>query len=890
MGPAAAADASAAKAKAMFSDSDSGSSGDSRDSGSSGDSSSSDSGASGASQSASASGDSRSRSDRAARGRRSRETTKRPKNVVGGDDASDHALTINAAFARRYEHNMRRAETQRLKEKVKREYIIRPPGSGGSDDDSDGSDDSSSSSESDEGDVPEKLRKQFAEALVKIKNKDPSLYRPDARLFDEDEEDDEDDEEAKKNSKKKKPKKQTLREVTAAQLLEGGATAFEEEEERRPNERGRGPKNPADAKSYVEEQADLKRAFLDAQKSDSDDDSSSGSSSDSDAGGLRVKRRAETPAEEDDDARKKALGEYFGDAPIGANEEGSAPRDDGGGIRGGDEKSPATTRLSKEDAFLRDYLMNEKWREAEGDGALGSDDDSDAFEEAERFEQTYNFRFEEPDGGAIRSHARSIEGTIRKASTARKDARRAKKERKMSEKERMRAEVRRLKNLKREEIRAKMAQIARVGGLAGADAVAKAQSLTAEFDPDAHDAAMRMMYDDAYYDGALLGEDGEALEAKPEFGDLDEEVRGLLGAQGATSGGGAENGGDDLNNLEGDEDADEGGGAAEESEAFRRVRDALQKKKEGDDFDGDDVDDSDSDGDGIPIPPEGGSGTDARAGTDASDENNKFSKRAAKRWKKELLAKMDEYYRLDAEDFIDDVPCRFKYKEVAPSMYGLTTREILAMSDKDLTQIVPLKKLAPYRRDADEGASAREKARSQRMAREFLKRDAERRREKERRGGRKGKNKRAPDEEGDKGDEGEDAAERESALEKAAEARKASYGAKAWGKHNVDENGRAIKKKKENAREGGDAGDAKGAGEAAAKNAAGGAAPKPRAPSRGPGRGKTRRRTSRSARSGTNSSAPRRPGCCSRVPLFRVCEYERERRRRRRRRRKKTTS
>ncbi len=824
MGPAAAADASAAKAKAMFSDSDSGSSGDSRDSSSSGDS-----GASGASPSASASGDSRSRSDRAARGRRSRET-KRPKNVVG-DDASDHALTINAAFARRYEHNMRRAETQRLEEKVKREYIIRPPGS---DDDSDGSDDSSSSSESDEGDVPEKLRKQFAEALVKIKNKDPSLYRPDARLFDEDEEDDEDDEEAKKNSKKKKPKKQTLREVTAAQLLEGGATAFEEEEEeqRRPNERGRGPKNPADAKSYVEEQADLKRAFLDAQKSDSDDDSSSGSGSDSDAGGLRVKRRAETPAEEEDDARKKALGEYFGE-PIDANEGSlaNAPRDD-----------DAPPRLSKEDAFLRDYLMNEKWREAEGDGGAGSDDDSDAFDEAERFEQTYNFRFEEPDGGAIRSHARSIEGTIRKESTARKDARRAKKERKMSEKERMRAEVRRLKNLKREEIRAKMAQIARVGGLAGADAVAKAQSLTAEFDPDAHDAAMRMMYDDAYYDGALLGEDGEALEAKPEFGDLDEEVRGLLGGEGAKNGGGAENFGDDVH-LEGDEDADEGGGAAEESEAFRRVRDALQKK--GDDFDGDDVDDSDSDGDGIPIPPEGGSGTDARAGMDASDGNNKFSKRAAKRWKKELLAKMDEYYRLDAEDFIDDVPCRFKYKEVAPSMYGLTTREILAMSDKDLTQIVPLKKLAPYRRDADEGASAREKARSQRMAREFLKRDAERRREKERRGGRKGKNKRAPDEEGDEGGdkgegEGEDAAERESALEKAAEARKASYGAKAWGKHNVDENGRAIKKKKENAREGGDAGDAKrGGGGGGEKNAAGGAAPKPPpAPTPRPGEGK----------------------------------------------------
>jgi len=44
------------------------------------------------------------------------------------------------------------------------------------------------------------------------------------------------------------------------------------------------------------------------------------------------------------------------------------------------------------------------------------------------------------------------------------------------------AEVRRLKNLKRQEITDKMAQIAKVGGLAGLDAVAAA-NLTDEFDP-----------------------------------------------------------------------------------------------------------------------------------------------------------------------------------------------------------------------------------------------------------------------------------------------------------------------------------------------------------------------------------------------------------------------
>ena len=40
-----------------------------------------------------------------------------------------------------------------------------------------------SSSESDEGDVPAKFDAQFAEALLKIKTKDPAIYREDAELF-----------------------------------------------------------------------------------------------------------------------------------------------------------------------------------------------------------------------------------------------------------------------------------------------------------------------------------------------------------------------------------------------------------------------------------------------------------------------------------------------------------------------------------------------------------------------------------------------------------------------------------------------------------------------------------------------------------------------------------
>ena len=760
---------SAAAAKAMFSDDESGSDSGSDTSGSS------------------------SGSDDTAK----RRASKAPSNVAG--KAGD-VLTINKKFAERFEHNKRREETHRLQEKVKREYILRPGDVGDSESDSE-----TSSSESDEGDVPAKFDAQFAEALLKIKTKDPAIYREDAELFSSDDDDDDDDDDDAKETKKKKraPRKETLREVTARQLLEGGAEAYEREDAEAEARR-----RHASGRSYVEEQEDLKNAFktaagMDGKKvSASAERTSSGSDSDSDSDGLRVKRRAisgfsdsDGDDEEEDDEKRAAT--------LAKTKLGAFFRADG-----------AEGEEDKNEAFLRDFLLNEKWRDPEDGGEDGksgftygrnhdgdrrshernengsgsedgdSEEDARAFEEAERFEQKYNFRFEEPDGGVIQSHARTIEGTVRKEKTSRRDARNARNERKLSEKERLRAEVRRLKNLKREEIRAKMAQIAAVGGLAGAEAVAAAD-LNSEFDPEKHDAAMAAMYGEQYYEGALVDEEGEEL-VKPNFGDLDEEVNALLGAA-----------------------TEEEGGAADESEKFKRVREAMLARSangtfegdEGDDIDDDEDDEDDKDDDGgvydAGVEDEddddeakgaNAKGADA-AGSDSA--GNKFSKRAAKRWKKELLAKMDEYYALDAEDFIDDVPCRFKYKEVAPSMYGLTTKEILSMSDKQLTQIVPLKKLAPYRHDADFGTAPKEKMRSQRMAREFL---AEAAKRGGKRPGKDGKKMTARERKGKKKQEVDggaaEPADPEAEAAAAAADRKASYGARAWGKYNIDKKGK----------------------------------------------------------------------------------------------------
>ena len=242
---------------------------------------------------------------------------------------------------------------------------------------------------------------------------------------------------------------------------------------------------------------------------------------------------------------------------------------------------------------------------------------------------------------------RRPEGLIRKPDTARAERRKAKAERASAEKERLREELKRLKNLKKKEIEVKMQAIARVAGAQGPPIGADALD-EEEWDPERHEAMMAGAFGEVYYEQS----DDEVGELKkPQFEDMEDELKELLTAQAAGERGFAQ--------------------AARRAEAR-----AQQLAGDDEDEDGEEAEDEEAaDGEG----------------------GNRFSKRAMKKWRKALEAKLEEYYRLDCEDFVAGLPCRFRYRTVAPDKFGLRTEELLLLSDKELNQVVSLKKLAPYR-------------------------------------------------------------------------------------------------------------------------------------------------------------------------------------------------
>mmetsp|Transcript_3649 Transcript_3649/g.9812 ORF Transcript_3649/g.9812 Transcript_3649/m.9812 type:complete len:222 (-) Transcript_3649:25-690(-) len=72
-------------------------------------------------------------------------------------------------------------------------------------------------------------------------------------------------------------------------------------------------------------------------------------------------------------------------------------------------------------------------------------------------------------------------------------------------------------------------------------------------------------------------------------------------------------------------------------------------------------------------------------------------------------AELEDYFQLDYEDIIGgDLPTRFKYRKVEAKDFGMSAKDILNKTDRELNIIMPLKKITRTYRDAAPGEGLEE--------------------------------------------------------------------------------------------------------------------------------------------------------------------------------------
>ncbi|CAD7974757.1 unnamed protein product [Amoebophrya sp. A25] len=257
-------------------------------------------------------------------------------------------------------------------------------------------------------------------------------------------------------------------------LLEGGADAFERDEQelrRRAKESGT-DKNAAE---LAEIKAEIRRGAFNKEEDDSDDGE--------DDGGLFtvVKKHAG-----DKDADDAETGEQTHDRETSSASGVNLARKKSSRALLADKYWGAEEKLSENEKFLRDYILNEGWKDPTGKHGFsdapggasgrakdqGGDDSEDSEDLAaqDEFEADYNFRYEHAglgERGEIPTYSRSVPNSVRQVDDKRRRKRVERKERKAAEAVRKSEELKRLRNLKRKELQRRLRQIEKTTGKDG---------------------------------------------------------------------------------------------------------------------------------------------------------------------------------------------------------------------------------------------------------------------------------------------------------------------------------------------------------------------------------------------------------------------------------------
>ncbi|KAI9740701.1 MAG: KRRI-Interacting protein 1 [Claussenomyces sp. TS43310] len=346
----------------------------------------------------------------------------------GGALLDDDGFKINEEYAKRFEHNKKREELQKLEEKYEKEA---KPAKGQYGDKYDEDEDSSSDEdEDDEGFLAtEDLDAQISATLQAIRNRDPRVYDEKITFYTPIEEEAEG-----VLVSKKQEKPMYLRDYHRENLLAGHIDGGDEEDDAPP------------VRTFAQEQDDLKKSIVTEMHAAAGPDDSSEDDDDTDEGFLKPKPKAQETGERNVHPSRAS-------------------------------KVRVEVDVSKADKdpemFLSNFMAARAW--VPSDGArfqpLESDDEEDD-ERAEKFEAAYNLRFEDPEGSneILKSYARDIvaaKSVRREEPKGRKKQREAEREKKELENREREEERARLRRLKIEQMEEKLQKIRNAAGIKG---------------------------------------------------------------------------------------------------------------------------------------------------------------------------------------------------------------------------------------------------------------------------------------------------------------------------------------------------------------------------------------------------------------------------------------
>lgn len=303
--------------------------------------------------------------------------------------------------------------------------------------------------------------------------------------------------------------------------------------------------------------------------------------------------------------------------------------------------------------FLTAFLDNQAWIPKKNDKVIDLDqidneDEQDFDDAVEDFERAYNFRYEDPNSAEIVSYART-QATLRRGKTnSRKRARDKKNALKEQEKHETEQMLQKKKTAKMNKVIDRLAKIKEAVGDEVSDETIERvfgdSLLNEDFDDADWDEKMAEIFNEQYYDAELT---------KPEWDDDDEIMAEYHDSKG----------GDDDDGTNGDDAQD---AELEETEGLEEPPNKKSKKEK------------------------------LKEKKLAKKEKQSLKEKAEKIVEANKLKLLDEVEEERGRNKAND-PNKFRYREVSPESFGLSTREIFLADDLELNKFISIKKFAPYR-------------------------------------------------------------------------------------------------------------------------------------------------------------------------------------------------